>query len=258
MCELRLFAVALILVNAATTAPAEEPDSRKTITLMSDALQPHMVIGQSNVYVTCIHKGNIVVSISNDRGKSFGKPVVAVDVGGRARGGRHRGPRIGVDTKGHLTVTAPVTFDDSEYKKRYPTADLFFVRSTNDGKTWTKPVRVNGVEKKAPEALHWMTVAPTGEANVAWLDMRSRKRGQDIFFARIINGRVTDNTHVATTVCECCAPGLAVDSAGNSLLAFREGGDAPSREIFAQYASGSNSEFGDRIRVNVTNTLEDG
>ena len=34
------------------------------------------------------------------------------------------------------SVTAPVTFDDAEYKKRYPTAELFFVRSTDGGRTW--------------------------------------------------------------------------------------------------------------------------
>jgi hypothetical protein len=260
ICELRYLVIALVLVVGSPAMAAQVDGERtpETVILVSDAPQPHLAIGQSGIYVTCIYKGNIVVSVSRDNGNSFGTPVVAIDVGGRARGGRHRGPRIGVDARGRLTVTAPVTFDPAEFNKRYPTRDLFFVQSADSGKTWTKPVRVNDVAKQAPEALHWMSVAPSGEANVAWLDMRSRERGQDIYFAQIKNGKVSENTQVATTVCECCAPGLAVDSRGKSLLAFREGGDAPSREIFALYSSGVDKPLTDRFRVNTTETKEDG
>ena len=136
-----------------------------------------------------------------------------------------------------MTVTAPLTFDDAEYKRRYPTADLFFASSANGGKTWTQPVQVNEVAKKAPEALHWMAVAPSGEAHVAWLDMRSRDQsGQDIYYARLADGKVGQNHKVASTVCECCAPGVAVDANGNPFLTFREGGrQAKSRNLRAAF-----------------------
>ena len=156
-----------------------------------------------------------------------------------------------------------MTFDDAEYKRRYPTADLFFVRSADGGKTWTKPVQVNEESKQAPEALHWMAVAPSGEAHVAWLDMRSRnKPGQDIYYATLTNGDVEKgdvgkNVKVAGTVCECCAPGMAVDAAGHPFLAFREGGDKPSREIFARHSSDDGS-FTDLFQVNRTLTREHG
>ena len=234
--------------------------SSKVMIVAKEAIQPHMVIGPSGgIYVVCIQNGNISVCVSHDRGQSFSEPVVAIDLQGRGRGGAHRGPRIGVDREGNLTVTAPVTFDEAEYEKRYPTADLFFVRSTDGGTTWTKPVQVNEVTKRAPEALHWMAVAPTGEAHVAWLDMRDRDQaGQDIFYATIIDGEVSSNTKIATTVCECCAPGLAVDATGNSFVAYREGGDKPSREIFAQRSTDGGRSFLDPVRINKQDTLEHG
>ena len=215
--------------------------------------------GDGGIYLAFIHRGNISVSISHDRGHTFSEPAVAIDVQGRARGGKHRGPRIGVDGEGNITVTAPVTFDAAEYEKKYPTADLFLVRSTDGGKTWSQPKQVNEVAKQAPEALHWMTVAPSGVAHVAWLDMRDREqRGQDIFYTTVVTGEVCANVKIATTVCECCAPGMAVDAAGNPLVAYREGGSNPSREIFMRWSTDGGRSFGDVLQINKQQTLEDG
>ncbi len=246
----------LMTLLAGTTA-AVDAAAEESKLVLHDAIQPHMVISQHGIFVAALHKGDVVVMKSIDRGRTFSKPVKAIDVQGRAKGGMHRGPRIGVDGKGALTVTAPVTFDDAEYKKRYPTAELYFVQSTDGGLNWSKPKRVNSVAKKAPEALHWMVVSESGTAHVAWLDMRSRKRGQDIFVSTIRNGDIGDNVSVAKTVCECCAPGLAIDERGNIVLAFREGGDADSREIFAQFSDPS-GKFAKRRQVNTVKTMEDG
>lgn len=236
-----------------------EPASA-SIEIAADAIQPHMSIGSDGIiYLTFIHRGNISVSISQDRGQTFSEPVVAIDVQGRARGGRHRGPRIGVDGEGNITVTAPVTFDVAEYEKKYPTADLFLVRSTDGGKTWSRPRQVNEVAKKAPEALHWMTVAPNGVAHVAWLDLRDReKSGQDLYYTTVVAGEVGANVKIATTVCECCAPGMTIDAAGNPLVAYREGGSNPSREIFARWSTDGGRSFGGVMQINKQKTLEDG
>jgi len=241
-------------------AGARDRAASAAIEVAAEAIQPHLAIGSDGgIYVAFIHRGNISVSISHDRGKSFSDPVVAIDVQRRARGGAQRGPRIGVDKEGNLTVSAPVTFDDAEYQKRYPTADLFLVRSTDGGKTWSKPRQVNKVSKQAPESLHWMTVAPRGEVHLAWLDMRDRERpGQDIYYTTVVDDEVGENVKVATTVCECCAPGLAVDAAGNPFVVFREGGDKSSREIFARWSTDGGRSFAETVQINRQKTLENG
>lgn len=245
-----------LVVLAGPTVRGAPPGAR----VADDAIQPQAVIDRDGaVYVVFLHKGNVAVAVSTDKGKTFGAPVVAIDVQGRARGGRQRGPRIGVDAKKNLTVTCPVTFDDAEYKKRYPTAELYLVMSADGGKTWSKPVQVNEAPKNAPEALHWMAVAPNGEAHVAWLDMRSRaERGQDIYYAKVVNGKVGKNAKVASTVCECCAPGLAVDGDGNPFIAWREGGAKDSREVFAVRSTDKGDSFAKPVRVNRVPTKEDG
>lgn len=254
------FCLAVLSLCTSPLSAQDAPVQGKLVVVAENAIQPQMAIHEDTIYVTSIHQGNIVVSRSTDGGQSFGTPVIAIDVGGRARGGRHRGPRIGVDRHGVVTVTAPVTFDDREYQKRYPTADLYFTRSLDGGATWSAPQRLNSVAKKAPEALHWMAVEPDGDVHVAWLDMRGRETpGQDIYYVRLRDGRKTSPERVvARTVCECCAPGLSVDDRGNVLLAYREGGEKASREIFARRSSAGQDDFHDPVRINVKPTRESG
>src|SRR3954470_17683117 len=86
--------------------------------LARDAIQPHVAVDpRGNVYVVFLHRGNVAVCASSDRGKTFGAPVVAIDARGKATGGRQRGPRIGADAKGNLVVTCPLTFDPEEAAK---------------------------------------------------------------------------------------------------------------------------------------------
>lgn len=226
--------------------------SPASVLVAKDAIQPQVVLDkEGNVYVVFIQKGNICVSVSTDRGKTFGEPVVAIDVKGRAGGGMQRGPRIGIDAKKTITVTAPVSFDDAEFEKKYPTSELYLASSKDGGKTWSKPLQVNDAPKKAPEALHWMAVEPAGDVHVVWLDLRSRLgNGQDIYYAKVSDGKVSKNVKIATEVCECCAPGLAVDGMGNPLIAYREGGSKASREIFAVRGYKKGESFGKPIQLN--------
>lgn len=228
------------------------------VVVASEAIQPQIAIdAKGHLYVVAIHRGNIAVSLSSDGGRTFSEPVVAIDVKGRALGGRQRGPRIGIDDAGGIVVTAPVTFDDAEYRKKYPTADLYLVYSADGGKTWTRPRQVNEVSKMAPEALHWMVVAPNGTAHVAWLDIRNQRRGQDLYYAKVDADGVGKNVFLASVVCECCAPGLAVDKAGNPIVVYREGGAKPSRELFLIRSRDGGESFDRPVRVNHVNTLED-
>lgn len=227
--------------------------------LASDAIQPQVAVDpKGNVHVVFLHKGNVAVCSSTDRGKTFTQPAVAIDATGKARGGRQRGPRIGADAKGNLVVTCPLTFDPAEASKKYPVAELYLTTSTDGGKTWAKPIRVNEIDRKAPEALHWLAVAPDGTAHIAWLDMRDRKRGQDLFYATARAGKVSKNVKIAQEVCECCAPGLAVDGKGNPLASYREGGAKESREIFVLRSADGGASFGKGVRVNGEDSNEPG
>ena len=101
-----------------------------------------------------------------------------------------------------------------------------------DSKT-RKNVQINEVPKKAPESLHWLAAAPGGEVFVAWLDLRNREKGQDLAWVKITDqGRkIGKNQIIPGPLCECCAPGLAVDAKGNPTLIYREGGKNANRAL---------------------------
>src|SRR5678815_825308 len=73
------------------------------------AIQPHLAAGEDgSFYAVFIRNGNIEFSSSADKGRTWSAPAVAIDAKGKAKGGMQRGPRIAVDAKKTLYVTAPL------------------------------------------------------------------------------------------------------------------------------------------------------
>jgi hypothetical protein len=242
------------ILLAAGLLPAATSPAAESVRIAEEAIQPQAAIGPSGaIHVVFIQRGNIVVAGSKDRGRTFAAPVTAIDAGGEARGGAQRGPRMGVDAKGRIHVTCPVVLDPAELEKKYPTSELCLVSSSDGGATWTKPSRLNEVEKQAPEALHWMAVEPSGTVHAAWLDRRVYKKGepgQDIVYTSVVGGKTARNEVIVKDVCECCAPGLAVAPGGAVLVSYREGGAKPSREIWLTRRDPSENRFGSPSRLN--------
>ncbi len=244
--------LALVLAAAQVSDP---------VVLANDAIQPHLAIDdQGALYAVFIRNGNIEISTSADRGRTFSPPATAIDARGRARGGMQRGPRVAVDGKKTIYVTAPLAFDDAEFAKRYPTQDLYLAVSTDGGRTFSKPAMVNDAPRKAPESLHWLAAAPNGDVFAAWLDMRQRERGQDLAFAKITDqGRkIGRNFVLPGPLCECCAPGLAVDGKGNPILVYREGGEKSNRQLFIVTSTNGGASFGRPARLNRVDSKVDG
>ncbi|HCV43569.1 MAG TPA: hypothetical protein DGH68_08805, partial [Bacteroidetes bacterium] len=72
--------------------------------------------------------------------------------------------------------------------------DVMFARSTNGGRTWSAPVRVN--DDVSTAAWQWfgtMSVAPTGRIDVAWLDTRDNPGSvnSSLYYACSTNDGVT-------------------------------------------------------------------
>ena len=247
-------------IAAAMVLLVPRPGAGQGILVCADAIQPQVAVdGTGKVYVAFLHRGNICVSRSDDKGKTFGGPMIAIDAKGTARGGRQRGPRIGVDGLGNVVVTAFVSFDRAELAKRYPAFDLFMARSEDLGATWSRPTQLNSKTGMAPEGLHALVVTDSGKAYAAWLDIRGRTQpGQNIHYSAIVAGHAVFDTKVAEGVCECCAPGMALTSAGLPVLAYREGGERESRELFFQRHSKGSTGFEAKGRINVRDSMEFG
>lgn len=234
------------------------PDGATVIA--SGANQPHLAASDDgSFFAAFIRDGNIYFSQSSDRGKTWSAPVMAIDAKGKATGGMQRGPRIAVDGKKTLYITAPVSFDEAELAaKKYPVRELYMVVSTDGGKTFSKPVAINDAPKKAPESLHWLAAAPNGDVFAVWLDLRNREKGQDLAWVKISDqGRkVGKNNLLPGPLCECCAPGLTVDAKGNPVVLYREGGKA-NRNIFLGQSTNGGASFSKINRINAGDTKID-
>src|SRR5579862_300467 len=239
---------------------APETGPKEAAVVAPGANQPHLAASDDGAfYATFIKDGNIGFSCSTDKGRTWSAPVVAIDALGRGSGGMQRGPRIAVDGKKTIYITAPLTFDETELNgKKYPVRDLFLAVSTDGGKTFSKPVQINDVPKKAPESLHWLAAAPNGDVFAVWLDLRQRDKGQDLGYVKISDQgkKIGKNGLLPGPLCECCAPGLAVDSKGNPLVLYREGGKT-NRSIFLGISTNGGSSFSKISRINQGETKID-
>src|SRR5262252_905014 len=101
------------------------PDPQRAVTVAGGSIQPHLAAADDgSFYAVFLKDGNIGFSTSADRGKTWSTPTVAIDARGKAKGGMQRGPRVAVDGKKTIYVTAPLCFDEAEFSKQYPTQNL--------------------------------------------------------------------------------------------------------------------------------------
>jgi len=212
-------------------APSERP------------IQPNLAIGaDGTVYLAYIGGDgarDVRLVVSKDGGQTFGPSVVAIAVGGKAQGGRQRGPRVGVDDEGRVYVSAVQPIEQGEPRG----GDVWLATSADGGATFGPAVKVNDranaldtpqSQRSAKEGMHWMAVTPQGEVHLAWLDDRlAPEKGQLIAYAKVDRDEVGKNVlayvNPQKQVCPCCTPGLAVDRKGNPVIAFRNelDGDHP-------------------------------
>lgn len=79
-------------------------------------------------------------------------------------------------------------------------SDIMFVRSTNDGQTFSAPVRIND-DPVDPNKWHWfgaLAVAPSGRLDAVWLDTRNAANNTDsqLFYSFSIDGGQTWSPNV--------------------------------------------------------------
>ncbi len=132
------------------------------------------VVGpDGTLYTTWSQDNNIVLASSRDGGRTFSRarPIVhtapimfAVDTLDRANGF----PQIAIDSKSNRLY---VTWSDF----RNGDIDVFLASSSDRGKHWTQPVRVNNdaVHNGAEQFFQWLAVDPTdGTVSVIFYDRR--------------------------------------------------------------------------------------
>src|SRR5436190_13108376 len=121
--------------------------------------QPQLAASNGAVAIAFGSGDSIWLARSTDNGRTFAAPT-KVAVLPKLLLGRHRGPRV-VITGNTILVSAIAT-----------ESDLHLWRSTDGGRTWSKPIVVNDKPTAAREGLHAMAADAEGHVAAAWLDDR--------------------------------------------------------------------------------------
>ncbi len=182
----------------------------------ASAQQPRLASASGTLYLAYGVENIIYCAVSHDGGKRFSAPV-AIQVPGIMSLGRHRGPRIAATEDGAV-ITAVV---GEQGKGR--DGNLLSWHSTDHGRTWSEPVKVNDAAESAREGLHGMAAGPGGLFYAVWLDLRQAAegdRGTKLYGASSKDGGKSWSKNQLVyrspdgTVCQCCHPSVAIDGQG--------------------------------------------
>ena len=207
-------AALLIVLAAASPAPIEFA-----------GVQPQLAVVGQRVALVFGEGQTIYFAGSRDRGRTFSAPVAVPSRGSLALG-RHRGPRVAIVGE-TVVVTAIVAAERGA-------GDLFAWRSTDDGRSWSAPVRLNGVAASAREGLHGMAGAGT-LVTAVWLDLRAPGTQLRASVSNDAGATWSDDRLVyespSGTICQCCHPSVAVSAKGDISVMFRNALDG-ARDLY--------------------------
>jgi hypothetical protein len=176
--------------------------------------QPQLASGNGMVALVFGSADSIFFSASGDNGRTWAKPTKVADLP-KLLLGRHRGPRVVI--AGNAIVVSAVASEPGE---------LMAWRSTDGGRSWSKPIAVNDQPTAAREGLHAMAADAEGHIAAAWLDDRT-PNGKRLYgaFSNDAGGTWSKNVLLYEspdgTICQCCAPSLASLGRGEFVAMWR-------------------------------------
>jgi hypothetical protein len=158
------------------------------------------------------------LSTSHDGGDTFGPPVPVSAIGAQVNSHGENSP---------VLVATPTEIYALWEQSGQQGNQLMFARSLSFGHHFDPPVRVT--DKKQPSFNGYATaaVAPNGDVYVAWLDGRDPPALPDTFSLYLARSRnrgasFEPNERVASGVCPCCRPAIAIGANGELHIFWRK------------------------------------
>ncbi|MFM7132479.1 MAG: exo-alpha-sialidase [bacterium] len=233
---LALFLVAVLSAGTSLSAQSQQPLTVLDTSQQAEkARQPQVAIDKNGQIFIAFGQGNqLKCAVSNDQGRSFA--VSTVGTGGVLSLGMRRGPRI-VATDAGIVITA-VAGEQGKGKD----GDILAWRSTDNGASWSGPLKVNTVSGSAREGLHGMAALAHGRIFCSWLDLRSGK--MEIYGASSADGGKSWNADRLVyrspdgAVCTCCHPSVTFSPEGTLYVMWRNQLGGNRDMYFARSANG--------------------
>jgi hypothetical protein len=188
---------------------------------------------KGNVYIAWISgsdgngNGPISMAVSTDGGMSFSTES-AVCSDANCNSNFQRAAQFVIDTKGNIHLVWMGSRVNNQ-------PDIWYTRSTNHGKTWTKPVSVCDADDSSKYAQDFPSIACDSSDNiyVSFLDLRMTQRKLTktplLYFTRSTNGGMSWSVNTRADVtpggmggtCECCNESMASTPDGHIYIVFR-------------------------------------
>ena len=178
---------------------------------------------------------DIFYSESSDNGKSWTSPK---DISGTPGNSSH--PDIAVEGGGGIDV---VWTDTTSGEK---TPDIYFSRSTDDGKTWTQATDISHTSGASTEPA--VATGPDNSIHVLWSDTTKGERNRDIYYCASSDGGKTwakdpllPAVNVSNTPGNSSEPTIAVGRGGTVHAAWLDSspGETHPDVFYAQKLDGS-------------------
>lgn len=223
--------------NSGTATPADKQslcqsnpaavNCADTVTATFDA--------QGTLWIVWASAHHLYIQSSTDQGRHFSEPVkVNAEAENIAANGEYR-PKIKLDQQGHIYLTWTQALE-----KRH-TGHIRFSRSSDHGKTFSKPVTINDNLDIISHRFDDLLIGNNGEIFIAWLDARDKEQakaaqhdflGTAVYYSWSHDGgaHFSANKTVSPHSCECCRIGIALDRDNLPVVLWRHVFDGQIRD----------------------------
>jgi len=230
----RFFIIAILLLPACFFAQTYTTPVRVNLdqTLRTDQ-SPMMKLDRSgNIYIAWISgvdmngNGPISMAVSTDGGMTFTNQSVCADA--NCNSNFQRTAQFVIDTKNNIHLVWMGNRVNSQ-------PDIWYTRSIDQGKTWTKPITIDDAGDSSKFAQDFPSIACDSSDNiyVAFLDSRMVQQKlastPQLYFSRSTDGGITWSVNKRADVppggvggtCECCTESMAATADGHIYIVYR-------------------------------------
>ena len=192
--------------------------------------------------------GSLHVSVT-PAGATGALPTVTVrDPAGPIEAHGEAPPQLAVDRDGGISVL--YTVGKEVPGERFPKSALRFIRSTDEGRSWSDPRTVNDGTEFGSHNFHALTAAPDGSLLATWLDARRGKSG--VWMSRSTDGGRTWEANrpiYSDPTCPCCRTSVAVAGDGSIYVAWRAILPGDVRDVVVTRSSDGGKSWAAPVRV---------
>ena len=178
------------------------------------------------LWIAWSYAGHVYVSYSDDRAKTYSKPVAVNNIPEEISARGENRPKIAINNKGSIYVswTTPL-------EKRF-SGNVRFSYSDDNGIGFVKPVTVNDNLDITGHRFEALSVAENGDIFLAWLDKRDRLKakkegknyhGAALYYTWSDNGGKSfhANKKIIDHSCECCRVVIDTDNRNLPVIMWR-------------------------------------